>query len=243
MKDFRDSAWADNRFAESYLERADIYIIDRREMFGVVSSLFGHFRGGRKNARVLDLGCGDGVLTGELLKTDDSLSATLIDGNEGMLKKAGERLKAYGKLRYVKASFQDILRGDIDPDPGGYDFCVSSMAIHHLDMAEKASLFRYIMEHLKPGGRFVNVDVVLPPSEELEGWYFAVWKKWLGRMMDRFKVSDESPEDLISRYKDPSSLNRPDTLEDQLSALRQAGFSEADCYFKNGIFVVFGGKR
>ena len=62
-------------------------------------------------------------------------------------------------------------------------------------------------------------------------------------MMDRYNVTDETPEDLIRRYKDPSSTNKPDTLGDQLKALESAGFTDVDCYFKNGIFVVFGGQK
>jgi len=38
-------------------------------------------------------------------------------------------------------------------------------------------------------------------------------------------------------------MNKPDTLSNQLTALEEAGFLDVDCYFKNGIFAVFGGKR
>ena len=189
----------------------------------------------------MDLGCGDGILTEELFRANGALSATLIDGNEGMLQKAKERLKEFHSVHLIKATFQEILDGAVELE--NYDFCVSSMAIHHLEMSEKASLFRLLLSHLNAAGLFVNIDVVLPPSEELEGWYFAIWKDWLGHMMKRFNIKDELPEDLIRRYKDPSSMNNPDTLGSQLTALEEAGFSDVDCYFKNGIFTVFGGKK
>jgi hypothetical protein len=38
-------------------------------------------------------------------------------------------------------------------------------------------------------------------------------------------------------------MNKPDTLSNQLKSLEEAGFLDVDCYFKNGIFVVFGGKN
>ena len=62
-------------------------------------------------------------------------------------------------------------------------------------------------------------------------------------MMNRYHIKDEVPEDLIRRYKDPSSMNKPDKLGNQLKALEEAGFLDVDCYFKNGIFAVFGGKK
>ena len=61
--------------------------------------------------------------------------------------------------------------------------------------------------------------------------------------MNHHNIKDQVPEDLIRRYKDPSSMNKPDTLGNQLKALEEAGFSDVDCYFKNGIFAVVGGKK
>ncbi|HXX56720.1 MAG TPA: methyltransferase domain-containing protein [Thermodesulfovibrionales bacterium] len=241
MSDFRGSAWADDAFAENYLEKADVYIPERGRMFRLVSSLFSHLFEGRADIRLLDLGCGDGILSQELLKVNGSLSATLIDGNEGMLQRSRERLKEFRNVHFIKATFQDILHGIVALDT--FDFCVSSMAIHHLDLTEKAALFRLIASHLRTGGHFVDIDTVLPPSQELENWYFAIWKDWMGHMMHRRNVQDEMPEDLIRRYKDPSSMNKPDTLGNQLRALQGAGFRDVDCYYKNGIFAVFGGRK
>ena len=241
MSDFRESAWADNKFAQNYLDKADIYVVERRKMFWFVSSLVSHFRHGAQDIKLLELGCGDGALTEELFKINNGVSATLLDGGEGMLEKAKERLKGYRNTTFIQATFQDLVGGKVKLET--YDFIVSSMAIHHLEMDEKASLFRLIASWLKPGGRFVDVDVVLPPSEELEGWYFAIWKDWLANMMSRNNIQDEVPEDLIRRYKDPSSMNKPDTLANQLKAMESAGFVDVDCYFKNGVFAVFGGKK
>lgn len=241
MSDFNKSAWADNKFAQNYLDKADIYVLERRKMFWFVSSLVSHFRHGKENIKLLELGCGDGALTEELLETNNGVSATLLDGGEGMIQRAKERLKGYQNTAFIQATFQDLLGGKIKLET--YDFIVSSMAIHHLEMDEKAHLFRHIASWLKQGGHFVDVDVVLPPSEELEEWYFDIWKDWLAHMMSQYNIRDEVPEDLIRRYKDPLSMNKPDTLGDQLRALESAGFVDVDCYFKNGVFVVFGGVR
>jgi tRNA (cmo5U34)-methyltransferase len=241
MTDFRKSAWADNRFAESYLDKAEIYVVERRKMLWFVTSLVSHFCGREKPVTILDLGCGDGIVTHEVLKVNGNNAATLVDGGEAMLQKARERLGSYQNVEFVKASFQEILDGKTAL--GNYDACVSSMAIHHLDLSEKAALFRFIYEHLNEGGRFVNVDVTLAPAEELQEWYLGIWKDWMSHMMAQYNVTDEVPEDVIRRYQDPVSMNKPDTLQDQLDALNAAGFRNVDCYYKNGLFAVFGGKR
>src|SRR4029453_10031420 len=50
-----------------------------------------------------------------------------------------------------------------DPLPeGNFDLVVSALAVHHLDGAGKADLFARVADWLRPGGRFVLGDVVVP---------------------------------------------------------------------------------
>ena len=55
-------------------------------------------------------------------------------------------------------------------------------------------------------------------------------------------LEDEPSGNIIKRYKDLRE-NKPDTLESQLKTLKEIGFSEVDCFYKYGIFSVYGGKR
>lgn len=242
MSDFNESAWAQENFSRNYLERADIYIVERQKMFSLVSSFYRHFLMDKRSICLLDLGAGDGMLSHELLKVGGFISATVVDGSEAMIRKAEKRLAEFRDVMYIRASFQELLSGAV-PLNKGYNLVVSSLAIHHLSLGEKEELFRYIQGHLGKGGYFVNLDVVRAPSACLEGWYFALWRSWMERMQTRLELKDESTEEIIERYKDPASANRPDSLEDQLDALKKAGFQDVDCYYKNGLFAVFGGKK
>jgi tRNA (cmo5U34)-methyltransferase len=78
MTDFTETNWAKKEFGRDYLEKADIYIVERRRMLGILRSFTRHFLSLDGNKRILDLGCGDGIVSHELLKTDPSLSATLV---------------------------------------------------------------------------------------------------------------------------------------------------------------------
>jgi len=242
MGRFEESAWAKEEFSRNYLERADVYIVDRRRMFGLAASFCKQFISKTEGIRLLDLGAGDGPLTHEILKASGSASATLVDGSEDMLYRARQRFGEYKDIRYVRASFQEILEGSVRLD-SEFDLCVSSLAIHHLSAEEKAGLFNYIYGLLSEGGGFVNIDVVRPPSMKLQEWYFVLWRQWMREAQDRSGLGDEEPDEIIRRYLDPTSMNRPDTLQYQLNSLKNAGFSGVDCYYKNGIFAIFGGYK
>ncbi len=240
MGSFEESSWSREDFSRNYLDKADIYIAERRRMFGLAVSYMVHFHGNSDGLSVVDLGCGDGALAHELLRVNPKLSFTLVDASQDMLLRADERLGVYTNVHFVKASFAGLLDGTVDL--GEFDLCVSAQAIHHLSFEEKADLFKYIFKHLSDRGSFLNIDVVRPPSEEIEAWYFDIWRGWMRMKMAEAGL-DEDPERVISQFKDPASMNRPDTLEAQLDALRDAGFRDVDCYYKNGIFAVFGGRK
>src|SRR5262249_39868527 len=46
--------------------------------------------------------------------------------------------------------------------PGPFDLVVSALAVHHLDGPRKADLFRRVAAVLRPEGRFVLGDVIVP---------------------------------------------------------------------------------
>ena len=239
MGDFESSSWADESFANNYLEKADVFIPERRRMFELLSSIYSHHTRGRKGLSVCDLGCGNGAATKRILKYDPSISATLVDASESMLEKARENMSGYNNLSFVRAGFDEILIGE--NDLGVHDAFISAQAIHHLTFKEKTSLFSYIYSRLNKNGLFVNIDVVLPPSEELEKLYFDIWAREMVKKADEVGLSGFDPQEIIKAYKLP--VNKPDTLDDQLDALRAAGFVNVDCFYKNGIFAVFGGQK
>jgi tRNA (cmo5U34)-methyltransferase len=105
--------------------------------------------------RMLDLGSGTGETLFRVLARHPMASAIGIDENDGMLAVARHRLEAH----QVDLRVADLL----DPLPEGpFDLIVSALAVHHLDGPGKAKLFGRVAERLRPGGRFVLGDVVIP---------------------------------------------------------------------------------
>lgn len=236
MSQFHDSRWTDTRFAQEYRDQADSYLPERRRLIEITQSLYGHWIKTGQPRRILDLGCGDGLMVQELLKLDDHIDATLIDGSQEMLNAAGVRLAHSEKVHWIHASFQDLLKND--PLEGAFCFILSSLAIHHLEMKEKEALFGYAYRHLDPCGFFLNIDVVLPPTNDLEVWYLALWEEWIEKHVpDSQKAFLRTVPNKYKKNQD----NVPDPLLSQLKALESIGFRNVDCFYKYGIFAAFGG--
>lgn len=240
MTEFNKSQWSKADFTQGYIDGADVFIVERKRLFEILKSFYKHFIENKPEIKILDLGCGDGIVMHELLETNNSITATLIDGSEDMLNKAKNRLKNFENIHFIQASFQDILNRNIVLE--NYDFIVSSLAIHHLTMSEKEASFKTIYSHLNTDGFFLNIDVILAPTGILEDWYLSLWKEWISQRKTMLKIESSHYDDIIQRYKD-SADNKPDTLDEQLSVLKSIGFKNVDCYYKYGIFTMFGGNK
>jgi tRNA (cmo5U34)-methyltransferase len=107
---------------------------------------------------ILELGVGTGETAIRVLAQHPAARLVGIDESQAMLDHARPRL-IDADLRVARLE---------DPLPAGvYDLVVSALAVHHLDGQGKADLFRRVAERLRPGGRFVMADVVVPedPSD------------------------------------------------------------------------------
>lgn len=236
MSKFEQSRWADSKFSQNFRDEAEIYLPLRRQFIAVAISLYGYFVASRAESNILDLGCGDGLFIQELFKSFSPANVTLVDGSAEMLEAAKKRLGEKSNISFININFQDLLaEKSLNKN---FDFIYSSLAIHHLPFEEKKHLFTYIYNLLSSGGCFVHYDVILPPSNDIENWYFELWRHWIEEHPDF--AMHERLLTIPEEYKENSD-NLPDSLESQLGVLEEIGFKNIDCFFKYGIFSLFGG--
>jgi SAM-dependent methyltransferase len=160
----------------------------------------------RHVGRVLDLGTGDGRLLALLQRDRERLFGIGLDGSGVMLKAARERFAGQERIELVEHDLINPL-----PQLGRFDAVVSSMAIHHLEHDRKRALYAEVFELLEPGGVFANFEHVASPTERLHLAFYAA----IGEPLE---------------HEDPS--DRLLDVETQLRYLRDAGFTDVDCYWK-----------
>jgi ubiquinone/menaquinone biosynthesis C-methylase UbiE len=188
-------------------------------------------------ARFLDLGAGDGAMSELVLSLNPRAEAVLVDFSEPMLARAEDRL-AGGSARWR------IVRSDLsDPSwhaslsAGGYGAAVSAFAIHHLPAARKRALFAELYELLEPGAIFLNMDYVA-----IDGPLRGLWDEQMlanALRAERERGGERSEAELRDLFDDDED-DRPDTTEDQVSWLREAGFEQVEVNFKWAEAAIFG---
>jgi tRNA (cmo5U34)-methyltransferase len=167
---------------DTYLEsiRADI------ERFDELQDVIAEATRGVSATRILELGTGTGETARRVLARHARAALVGIDESASMLEQARAELPDGTDLRVAR--LQESL-----PE-GPFDLVFSALTVHHLDSSEKADLFRRIAAVLRPGGRFVLGDVVVP----------------------------ERAEDAVTPLSEGFDL--PDPAVDQLGWLTEAGF-------------------
>jgi tRNA (cmo5U34)-methyltransferase len=104
---------------------------------------------------ILDLGTGTGETARRVLDAHPDATLLGLDLSPAMLAEAARALEGRPvELRVGRLE---------DPLPTGpFDLAVSALAVHHLPGAAKGDLFARVAAVLRPGGRFVLADVVVP---------------------------------------------------------------------------------
>ena len=110
---------------------------------------------GIRVARILDLGTGTGETARRVLAAHPQASLIGLDASPEMLAGAKETLAG----RRVELRTQRL---EDELPPGPFDLVTSAFAAHHLDGLAKAALFRQVYTSVRPGGRFVLADLIVP---------------------------------------------------------------------------------
>jgi len=116
----------------------------------------------RGNEQILDIGCGTGTLTRDIAAAlgNKTLSrCTGLDAAEQMIKAAQRKAAGIPNIRFDAAVAERLPYAT-----GSFDAAVSTFFFHHVHFELKKKVLAETARVLKPGGRFIVVDVDTPTT-------------------------------------------------------------------------------
>ena len=201
-----------------------------------------------KPAYMLDLCCGEGLLTRALLDKFPECQVYGLDGSPKMIAHVEKALAAYGER--FKARQFDVAASDWRAFPFPVHAVVSSLAIHHLDRPEKQVLFKDMASILAPGGSFIIADLIEPMNQfgrkfAAKAWDETVRQRSLhldGDLRGHEQFRQLGWNHFAEPGPEPDSIDKPSPLFDQLKWLDQAGFTDIDVFWMKAGHAIFGGR-
>ena len=227
--------WHAQQYVEDWIASATALDPERRAILRRVASLIP--RASDAPIRVLDIGAGYGALSAQVLERFSQAQLVCQDFSEPMFAQARERLAwAAERISFVACDLSDPNWNQALT--GSFDAVVSGIAIHNVRYPDRIrGIYAEIFEVVAPGGCFLNYDLIFVGGPAAAQAYdqttqLAVWI--------RGECDDASGPAAAAQT---SHQHEAISLEAQLRWLREAGFREVECFWKEGRSAIIGGFR
>jgi tRNA (cmo5U34)-methyltransferase len=194
--------------------------------------------------RAIDLGIGTGYFTERFLNHFPNSRVLGIDGAQAMVELAKARLTSLAsRVQFVIGDFRKLQ--ELAPDAGTADVVFSAYALHHLSRPDKETVLRQVVELLVPGGWFVNADLIVADSPELE---IRLQQIRVAGIVERAHGSDTRFADSASTGRfladlEKNERDQPLTLAEDLSLLRNSGLKNVSALWLEYRELVSGGQK
>ena len=222
--------WESKEAVDHYSHIADVLIPGRADILSIIARLATTFL--YDQPRILDLGCGSGDVTAEVLKLRPNATVYAVDSSDEMIRRTRERFRDNHNVEIVRHDLNKGVPSTLMPRKFGA--VVSCFAIHHIEFNNRMGLYTGIKEVLCDEGLFVNGDRFQEESPAVSRWVFDGWIEWMvGQIRER--MGKDRAFDEVRRTQVESDVrlgDKPGTLWEMREELRRAGFQHVDCLWK-----------
>jgi tRNA (cmo5U34)-methyltransferase len=179
---------------------------------------------------LVELGCGTGNLSLQLVAKFPRGVLSFVDASPEMVDVTRTRIDQAMSAATRSAGFLVQRFEELDLPDGAVDLVVSSISLHHVE--DKARLYARVRSFLNGGGRFCFADQM---RGEPEFNHLQNWERWLDFCRERGHCT---PEEIESLLEHAAAHDHYTTLTDHIALLSDAGFSEIDCVWRNGMWGI-----
>jgi tRNA (cmo5U34)-methyltransferase len=195
--------------------------------------------------RILDIGAGGGALSWEILSFHPGAQIVCQDFSAVMLAHASQKLAKYsGQVTFVQSDLTSSRW--MEGISGNFQVVVSSLVMHTVPQ-RVWEIYGEVYGLVQPGGCFLIVDNFAPPGPDSDKVYL---KARLKAVKEKSGIENglvKNPDAIENGLKDRRRVRNPLrgtlTLVNNLEWLKQAGFDEVDCLWKEMNHAVIGGFR
>ena len=194
--------------------------------------------------RAIDLGIGTGYFTKQFLNHFPNSRVLGIDGAQAMIELAKARLTSLAsRVQFVIGDLRNLQQ--LAPDAGTADVVFSAYALHHLGRPDRERVLREVVELLVPGGWFINADLIVADSPELES---RLQELRIAGIVERAGGSDNRFADSASTRQFLVDLERkeadhPLTFAEDLALLQSSGLKNVSAFWLEHRELVSGGQK
>ena len=229
--------WHSSQYVEDWIASAATRDDERRINLRRVVSLIP--RETDAAIRVLDVGAGYGALSAQVLERFPQAQLVCQDFSEPMFAQARKRLAwASERITFTHRDLSDP--GWSHALAGPFDAVVSAIAIHNVRYPERIrAIYSEIFDVVAPGGCFLNYDLIFVSGPAAAAAYDNAkgLESWIQGM-------DGDASRLHAAPTEPAAHETETiTLEQQLCWLREGGFQDVECFWKEMRNAIIGGFR
>ncbi|TRO66843.1 class I SAM-dependent methyltransferase [Christiangramia sabulilitoris] len=221
MKNDKNIALEFNEFSKNYTNDM-IRCVPR--YLDLVSSFGKYFPAGFKPEKILDLGCGNGNTTAQLLAQFPDAAYTLVDASKEMLEICRNQFQDFD-MSYSNSYFEEF-----QFEHNQYDLITAGLSLHHCRNKERQIVFSKIHSSLRESGIFAYSDLMISKTNPDHP---ALLQEWGAYVNSNFPDGEKWAW-VMDHY---ATFDNPTDYKLQLKWLNNAGFSSIEIPFRDGYWI------
>jgi len=192
----------------------------------------------RRNARILDLGCGTGNASLSILQQMPSARIFLLDGSQRMVEIAAEKLERVHPGSMLGRRVADLCRDGWQEGlvEEGFDAVVSTLVLEHLPFPAYRAAVDGCLSLLRPGGWLLSAEGYSAEGSDMQEWFYSL-------MDERRRAVEPQISDFIARLREEKETHYYCSQEKKAEWWREAGLLQVTVLWQYLCIALMAGRK